>query len=1548
MLRRLKAQVSQVANELPGVLSPTGRDGRDGVPFFPVTDSQNNVDDEIEGFLCPICMGTFNAPELLSAHFEEAHNKDVSVISNPNFEFPMNSQSSEVTSSGSFNSKDKEIEELRLQIKEEQTYAGKLKEELDRIQSVVAQATDVPEGEVPYLMQQIQVLEAGKSMVTQRMLEFEKENGQLKRFTENSQQEKAEIMNKLKQLSSQIRILTDENEGNKVEKEFLQKELATCKSEREKLDKEMDVLNKALDQRPSEDDVAVLRKELIHAQTLMDEISQQKDVEISEHLNSIRQLNMEREKQRCVMENLQKQLQDTGSHSEETSEKVRCLTTELEDTRQLLLTCQKDLEDAKSDSFHKGKRVEELHGKVEANLTELASCREKIAQLEETVRMSAREIDDSHAMNEKNVAKLTLLSDKLEQVIEEKKRYEAEMTKFEEKNEVQSNSIRSLEMSNMDLTNELSSLGSLLEHERKLIDEKNKIITAKDEELFATKEELERAQATIDKLTNQSEVKVTEVETLTKQLVTLQENSRELMDRISKGEDGANTVMTQLKDENQKLREEITQATNAHKEEKEGFLAKISELEKSSREERKVAAEKLKKAEEQKESLERHLREAEDDVNRKAERFVEMEKEIEEDRRKANERTNKLKEIVRVKETSVLEARKQLEELSAQLSEKNRVLREKEHQLEENRRKIEESVARLADAEAKAWQLEAELSQSEAQRVAMTDSEIGLRSQLSENETFMASLKEQVEKVFLQLTTELNAKEQALRDANAEFAEKEEHWKKKREEFELQLEKDHEHNEELLATVRELQISLESEKNESASRQAKIDSLNVSLEETSRRVSELDAEVEKKNEAIDDLSKTVKQLNDSLAEERSRGENARKKYEDEVVLLKSVENALCDAKLELDNVQKRSETRQAELESLVDQLGNEKEQLTASLDAKDEELRRVKTLNDRLQEDLNNKTVELDEFHDRMAKFESEIADERRKLESLEVERQGALEECVALRTQNVEASKLSDGIIEQLKKEKDELRGCLEEKEKELNSVQTRCAQFEQLSKDIQLSKDRELSSKAAEIERLLSNVAEVESVAASKEAKLTEEISSLKRSIRTIQSELDEQVRLCAEASKATEELTSANMELSRKVSSWEEEKNALIERCLNTESDLDFERDRALENKRRFDEALSAMHELGRANQSLQMDISKHSSRTWLDDSAAINCTSCGKVFSLTVRKHHCRVCGLIFCNPCSAKTTQIASHKNPVRVCDNCFTEVQNRMRFLALLILSASTLACVHKNEKYKDGDTWVVRSTFVMKCKINRDGSWSTKVIGCRTPSGVVVQPGRSLKEGDTTYECMVMTDGRVEIKRTYQFNKRQQSCEGHRIGESWVSQHNFRKVCTEAGARISECLTDAGITVPLNQNLVLSGIVYTCTRLPDGTVSINREGLPAPSNFKSNLLQPEEEQERGPKKVAPAPQRHELPHSLPPAIAPPAISCVSSGVTYRPEETWVSENKFTKKCTPDGSIIILNCLLDDKTTTINVNTELKIGKKTYKCYRNKSEGRVFFEVRTE
>lgn len=38
-------------------------------------------------------------------------------------------------------------------------------------------------------------------------------------------------------------------------------------------------------------------------------------------------------------------------------------------------------------------------------------------------------------------------------------------------------------------------------------------------------------------------------------------------------------------------------------------------------------------------------------------------------------------------------------------------------------------------------------------------------------------------------------------------------------------------------------------------------------------------------------------------------------------------------------------------------------------------------------------------------------------------------------------------------------------------------------------------------------------------------------------------------------------------------------------------------------------------------------------WLDDKYAGLCKDCKVVFSLTVRKHHCRYCGQIFCSTCT---------------------------------------------------------------------------------------------------------------------------------------------------------------------------------------------------------------------------------------------------------------------------------------------------------------------------
>lgn len=55
----------------------------------------------------------------------------------------------------------------------------------------------------------------------------------------------------------------------------------------------------------------------------------------------------------------------------------------------------------------------------------------------------------------------------------------------------------------------------------------------------------------------------------------------------------------------------------------------------------------------------------------------------------------------------------------------------------------------------------------------------------------------------------------------------------------------------------------------------------------------------------------------------------------------------------------------------------------------------------------------------------------------------------------------------------------------------------------------------------------------------------------------------------------------------------------------------------------------------------------------------CHHCRSEFSFTLRKHHCRNCGQIFCGQCSAKMCTLPKFgiEKEVRVCDVCYTSLQ---------------------------------------------------------------------------------------------------------------------------------------------------------------------------------------------------------------------------------------------------------------------------------------------------
>jgi len=65
-------------------------------------------------------------------------------------------------------------------------------------------------------------------------------------------------------------------------------------------------------------------------------------------------------------------------------------------------------------------------------------------------------------------------------------------------------------------------------------------------------------------------------------------------------------------------------------------------------------------------------------------------------------------------------------------------------------------------------------------------------------------------------------------------------------------------------------------------------------------------------------------------------------------------------------------------------------------------------------------------------------------------------------------------------------------------------------------------------------------------------------------------------------------------------------------------------------------------------------------WVPDEKAQTCYNCKKEFSaIFLRKHHCRICGNVFCKECSSKTVEgkYWGSKKEIKVCDYCFRMYQ---------------------------------------------------------------------------------------------------------------------------------------------------------------------------------------------------------------------------------------------------------------------------------------------------
>lgn len=79
-------------------------------------------------------------------------------------------------------------------------------------------------------------------------------------------------------------------------------------------------------------------------------------------------------------------------------------------------------------------------------------------------------------------------------------------------------------------------------------------------------------------------------------------------------------------------------------------------------------------------------------------------------------------------------------------------------------------------------------------------------------------------------------------------------------------------------------------------------------------------------------------------------------------------------------------------------------------------------------------------------------------------------------------------------------------------------------------------------------------------------------------------------------------------------------------------------------------------------------------WVPDEKVVGCMRCAKHFTLLVRRHHCRVCGRIYCSDCCSNFSLLPRQFNraePQRACVRCFEVLLPMQRQLMLSVSKAA-------------------------------------------------------------------------------------------------------------------------------------------------------------------------------------------------------------------------------------------------------------------------------------
>ncbi|CAF0805138.1 unnamed protein product [Adineta ricciae] len=481
-------------------------------------------------------------------------------------------------------------------------------------------------------------------------------------------------------------------------------------------------------------------------------------------------------------------------------------------------------------------------------------------------------------------------------------------------------------------------------------------------------------------------------------------------------------------------------------------------------------------------------------------------------------------------------------------------------------------------------------------------------NQISIQLTERTNEKNQLQEEQTQLNNQLNSLKQQLDDLNKE---KERQIDQLRNELNSAREEHVNQQAKLENEHKELILQLEKDKSDlqqhTLQQDVVINITKLEIETLKAEKDNYEQQISNNQQAIDELQQTVSQLNVKLNEKDT-----------------SITRISVGIRRSIDFVHKTHEYIQQTISPAQVNMHTMIEEAE-----KESQVIRTQTLEDMRNEYMNYITVVHTMIADNRAKLDKQMEEDRQHAE-------------------------------QQMDKIKDEHRQLVEEYDEQKRNLETQLSESNQnfvqisesLSETIQSAKLQQEKSEQ-QITALEHELADVRSDLESRAKKYEMQSLALRENLGNVRGEL----KAAQEKLAIFEKLKSEKADLEAHLLASQEERQRLLERSITSETRNEK---LLLENgqlAKKNSDLESALQEIAREYQGLQIHTNKLTQRRWINDSDVHNCMKCGQTFTMTQRKHHCRSCGNIFCDTCSSKTAVVAaSSKKAQRVCDQCYQEL----------------------------------------------------------------------------------------------------------------------------------------------------------------------------------------------------------------------------------------------------------------------------------------------------